>query len=203
MKMRLQKWAVPLLALMLGFSCMHVKAQSDGNQKIVNLRTQDGHEYQFKFSKFEKIVCELHELKVLYRTGEVEDIVYQNYVSPTSKTMGYYEDVGYKMEKTEQVVVNVDEGVVITFGELSTGIGENPADQPLGKTRIEVQSANRLHVYGMRPTDRITVYAIDGRKMEAVVNVSGDEADISLADLPAGIYVVNVNESCTIKMQKR
>ena len=62
---------------------------------------------------------------------------------------------------------------------------------------------NRLHVYGMTATDRISVYAIDGRKAEASISTSGNEADINLSALPAGIYVVRVNKDCSIKIQKR
>lgn len=204
MTIRLQRWGVPLLALVLSFGTMHdLHAQSDGNQKTINLRTRDGREYQLKFSKFSGIKCELHELKAFYRTGEVEEITVQNLVWPTNKTEGYYEQEVYKVESTDSVVVNVGEGAVITFGELSTDIHDTPANTQPAKTRIEIRSANRLHVYGMRATDHIAVYAIDGRKMNAAVSIDGEEADISLATLPVGVYVVKVNEGCTIKMQKR
>ena len=55
----------------------------------------------------------------------------------------------------------------------------------------------------MMPTDRIHVYAMNGSTVKAQVSTSGNEADVSLAALPAGIYVVKVNKDCTIKIQKR
>ncbi|MBO4564295.1 MAG: T9SS type A sorting domain-containing protein [Bacteroidaceae bacterium] len=204
---RLKRSAILLFALLLGFgysSDLCAQTENKGNQKTINLRTKDGREFQFKFSKFLGIKCELHELTVSYGTGDVEEITVSELTWPKNDyESAYYKQEVYKTEVVGTVTVNVDDGAVITFTDQSTGIKDMPAEAVAGKTRIEMRSATELHVYGMMPTDRIHVYAMNGSTVKAQVSTSGNEADVSLAALPAGIYVVKVNKDCTIKIQKR
>ena len=49
----------------------------------------------------------------------------------------------------------------------------------------------------------IRLYGIDGALYPNGVNVNGDRAEISLSVLPKGIYLININNSRTIKVSRK
>lgn len=54
----------------------------------------------------------------------------------------------------------------------------------------------------MQQGDRLQVFGIDGKRIQAGVSAAGDEVTVDLSQQPRGVYMVSVNKSFTFKLMK-
>ncbi len=73
-------------------------------------------------------------------------------------------------------------------------------DEP--RIQFDLTRAGVVRVSGLKDADRVQVYRIDGKSVQADVNRHGSEAIVSLDNERRGIYLVSVNNSFTFKMMK-
>jgi hypothetical protein len=59
-----------------------------------------------------------------------------------------------------------------------------------------------VNVSGLQKTDRIQVYSLDGKSVNAVVSRHEGEATVDLIQQKRGVYMVSVNNSFTFKLMK-
>ena len=84
-----------------------------------------------------------------------------------------------------------------------------------GESAIKAVTANekpRIHfdltrpavvrVSGMEQGDRLQVFGLDGKRIQADVSTTDGEATVNLGQQPSGVYVVSVNKSFTFKLIK-
>lgn len=84
--------------------------------------------------------------------------------------------------------------------EVATGIEDvKENDSKIGITYNDNQSVT---ISGLNGTDKLHLYSIDGRKI-ADIRPNDTQANISITELPAGIYVVNINSKQSFKIVKR
>jgi hypothetical protein len=84
--------------------------------------------------------------------------------------------------------------------EDATAINDAKTDKQ--EVKVTYTDGQNVIVSGLAATDRLGLYALDGRKITAIVS-EGGLANISLADLSAGVYVVNINSKHSFKIMKR
>ncbi len=65
------------------------------------------------------------------------------------------------------------------------------------------QGDDQIVVSNATPDTLIRLYGIDGTMYSSQVNANGDRIEISLAALPKGIYLLNINNSRTIKINRK
>ena len=77
--------------------------------------------------------------------------------------------------------------VRFTYKGITTGINSVKPE-----TRYRVDE-DRVTFYGICSTDRISVYNAGGVQMPVRLNADGNDAVLSLAQLPSGVYLVTIN----------
>lgn len=65
------------------------------------------------------------------------------------------------------------------------------------------QDDDHIVISNATPDTLIRLYGIDGTMYSSLVNANEDRIDISLAALPKGIYLLNINNSKSIKINRR
>ena len=94
-----------------------------------------------------------------------------------------------------------DEVNYLKVGEADlTAIEEVQADEP--RVRFNLTSKGVVNVSGLQQTDRIQVYSLDGKSVNAVVSRHEGEATVDLSQQKRGVYMVSVNKSFTFKLMK-
>ena len=66
---------------------------------------------------------------------------------------------------------------------------------------VKQTGRDRLMVSGLDDGERITVYDLSGRLMDTIVADGGGTTTVDLSQKPKGIYIVNINNKRTIKIQ--
>mgnify|MGYP002624194944 FL=1 len=77
--------------------------------------------------------------------------------------------------------------VRFTYKGINTGIS---TVRPETRYRVD---ADRVTFYGLSASDRISVYNTGGVQMPVSLTVDGNDAVLSLAQLPQGVYLVTFN----------
>ena len=77
--------------------------------------------------------------------------------------------------------------VRFTYKGVGTGISNV---RPETRYRID---QDRVTFYGISSTDRISVYNAGGVRIPVRLTHDGSDAVLSLAQLPSGVYLVNIN----------
>ena len=65
------------------------------------------------------------------------------------------------------------------------------------------QGEDLIVISNTTPDTRIRLYGINGTMYPNRINANGDHIEISLAALPKGIFLVNINNSRTIKINRK
>ena len=81
-----------------------------------------------------------------------------------------------------------------------TTIEEVQIDEP--RIRFDLTRKGVVNVSGLQKTDRIQVYSLDGKSVNAVVSRHEGEATVDLIQQKRGVYMVSVNNSFTFKLMK-
>ena len=77
------------------------------------------------------------------------------------------------------------------------------ASLPEHMVQIVYTDNNTVQVRGIDPASPVGVYGIDGRGIVAPITSEADGITINLAACPAGIYLININNTQIFKITKR
>ena len=69
--------------------------------------------------------------------------------------------------------------------------------------RIVFTDKNHVDILGIDPTTPVTVYDINGRRMETYATCHSYGIAIDLTAYPVGIYLININNTQTFKIIKK
>lgn len=69
--------------------------------------------------------------------------------------------------------------------------------------RMIWQSDDLIVVFHASPEARISLYSVDGTPYPGRVSVQGNRFEISLSDLPKGIYLLNINSKRTLRINRK
>lgn len=112
-----------------------------------------------------------------------------------------YTDESYKGGEVTYFSCHLDELNISHYAENDvTAIEDAKADK--AGVKVTYTDGQNVVVSGLAETDRLSLYALDGRKVEDFAS-EGGQANISLAKLSAGVYVVNINSKQSFKIMKR
>lgn len=112
-----------------------------------------------------------------------------------------YTDESYKGGEVTYFSCHLDELNISHYAENDvTAIEDAKADK--AGVKVSYTDGQNVVVSGLAETDKLSLYALDGRKVEDFAS-EGGQANISLAKLPAGVYVVNINSKQSFKIMKR
>lgn len=107
--------------------------------------------------------------------------------------------------KSELTISTSDATFTYTFDDVAEFQFGNPdPDVITGQISITpriVHHGNTILIYGTR-VDAVCLYELSGRKLAACVQRQGDAVSISLQSLPAGVYIIRINNQ-TIKVSKK
>ncbi len=154
---------------------MATGAMADDGTGTLCVHLKDGSRVRFVLPVEQPVVsCQEGVMRVDYQMGD-----------GMLSTICYHRD--------EVAFLNVEkQGGVIT-GEMS------PAD---ARILFDLTRPGVLHVSGLKTTDRLQVYRLDGKHAKADTARHGDEATVDLSREPRGVYMVSVNNSFTFKLMK-
>lgn len=68
--------------------------------------------------------------------------------------------------------------------------------------RFDLTHKGVVSIYGLQAKDRIHVYSLDGKSVDATITRHESEATVDLSQQRRGIYMVSVNNSFTFKLMK-
>lgn len=77
------------------------------------------------------------------------------------------------------------------------------ASLPERMVQIVYTDNSTVQVRGIDPASPVGVYGLDGHHIAAPITSEADGITISLAACPAGIYLININNTQTFKIIKR
>ena len=69
--------------------------------------------------------------------------------------------------------------------------------------RMVWQSNDLIVVFHTSPEARVFLYGVDGTFYPSRVCVQGNRFEISLSDLPKGIYLLNINSNRTLRINRK
>ena len=69
--------------------------------------------------------------------------------------------------------------------------------------RITYRSNDKVIVEGLSDSDHVRLYSSEGVKYAERVSVSAGRAEVSLQSLPKGIYLINIKNKQTFKIQRK
>ena len=69
--------------------------------------------------------------------------------------------------------------------------------------RMFWQSNDLIVVLHTSPDARVLLYGVDGMFYPSRVSVQGNRHEISLSDLPKGIYLLNINSNRTLRINRK
>lgn len=69
--------------------------------------------------------------------------------------------------------------------------------------RMVWQSDDLIVVFHTSPEARVLLYGVDGTFYPNRVNVQGNRFEISLSELPKGIYLLNINSNRTLRINRK
>lgn len=87
------------------------------------------------------------------------------------------------------------------FRPVGTGIGKLSSGAP--ERRVRFAAPDLIAVSGIAEGDALRLVTVDGRMAAANIDRAAGTANISLAGLPTGIYIVQINQTNTIKILKK
>ena len=104
-----------------------------------------------------------------------------------------YGDYVMSFERDEVNYLKVDKADLTTIEEVQ-------ADEP--RVRFAMTHKGVVNVSGLQQTDRIQVYSLDGKSVDAAISRHEGEATVDLSQQKHGVYMVSVNKSFTFKLMK-
>lgn len=104
-----------------------------------------------------------------------------------------YGDYVMSFERDEVNYLKVDKADLTTIEEVQ-------ADEP--RVRFNLTRKGVVNVSGLQQTDRIQVYSLDGKSVDAAISRHEGEATVDLSQQKRGVYMVSVNKSFTFKLMK-
>ena len=113
------------------------------------------------------------------KTSEVELYTMPRIQMKADKTVITVQGVSQEYAKSDVVR--------FTFKGVGTGISDVRSE-----TRYRVD-ADRITFFGSSATDRIEIYNASGIRIPVTLASEGHDAVLSLAPLPQGVYLVNIN----------
>ena len=69
--------------------------------------------------------------------------------------------------------------------------------------RMIWQSDDLIVVFHASPEARVLLYGVDGTFYPNRINAQGNRYEISLSDLPRGIYLLNINSNRTLRINRK
>lgn len=81
-----------------------------------------------------------------------------------------------------------------------TGVEEIQSDEP--RIRFDLTRKGVVSISGLQSADRIQVFGLDGKSINAAINRHDSEATVDLTQQRRGVYVVSVNQSFSFKLMK-
>ena len=105
--------------------------------------------------------------------------------------------VSVEGEKSEYELADV---VNFHFAEAPTSIHTLREEEDF---RMVWQSDDLIVVFHASPEARVLLYGVDGTFYPNRVNVQDNRFEISLSDLPKGIYLLNINSNRTLRINRK
>ena len=87
------------------------------------------------------------------------------------------------------------------FRPVGTGIGKLSSGAP--ERRVRFAAPDLIAVSGIAEGDALRLVTVDGRTAAATIDRAAGIANISLAGLPTGVYILKINQTNTIKIFKK
>ena len=87
------------------------------------------------------------------------------------------------------------------FRPVGTGIGKVPSGGL--ERRVRFAAPDLIALSGISEDDALRVVTVDGRMAAATIDRTAGIANISLAGLPTGVYILKINQTDTIKIFKK
>ena len=84
----------------------------------------------------------------------------------------------------------------------SETVGIRRAQTTRTDIRFDLTHSDVVHVSGLKDADRLQIYGLDGKSVNATVTRQDGEATVDLSQQPRGVYMVSVNQRFTFKMMK-
>ena len=84
---------------------------------------------------------------------------------------------------------------------MGTGIGKLSSGAP--ERRVRFAAPDLIAVSGIAEGDALRLVTVDGRTAAATIDRAAGIANISLAGLPTGVYILKINQTNTIKIFKK
>lgn len=118
----------------------------------------------------------------------------------------------------QPVVAFEGDNLVITAGDANATFARAEVEQfffrPVGtgiskvssgglERRVRFAAPNLIAVSGIAEDDALRVVTVEGRTAAATIDRAADIANISLAGLPTGVYILKINQTDTIKIFKK
>lgn len=87
------------------------------------------------------------------------------------------------------------------FRPVGTGIGKLSSGVP--ERRVRFAAPDLIAVSDIAEGDALRLVTVDGRTAAATIDRAAGIANISLAGLPTGVYILKINQTNTIKIFKK
>ena len=103
-------------------------------------------------------------------------------------------ELGGKSDKFE-----IDNVKQFYFDDVSTGVSPVSARE----LRIVSRDDNHVVLEGIGESDVVVLYSADGKVVDSQIEISGNRAEIPLASLTRGIYLIKVSNKQTFKIYRK
>ena len=126
------------------------------------------------------------------------------YLVADHPSVNFIEDkvqVATESVKAEYAIADVKD---YTFVEMDpTGIEDAVANTPEEGITFKYVGGSTVSIRGIDSNAPVSVYALNGQKMDANIVRTADGAEVSVSALPAGTYIINIKNNKSIKILKR
>ena len=126
------------------------------------------------------------------------------YLVADHPSVNFIEDkvqVATESVKAEYAIADVKDYTFMAID--ATGIEETMATSTDEGITFKYVGGSTVSIRGIGSDDPVSVYALNGQKMDANIVRTADGAEVSLNLLLAGTYIINIKNSTSIKILKR
>ena len=117
-------------------------------------------------------------------------------------SVDYLEEESENSHQTVTVQFQRDEVESLTVETVETvAINALPSDGTQ-RIRFDLTRAGVVRISGLEKTDRLQVYSLDGKSIDAAVTQHDGGATVDLSQQRRGVYMVSVNQRFTFKLTK-
>jgi hypothetical protein len=153
---------------------MAVAAMAEEHSKLL-VFLKDGNNVQFDLPTQKPVVNCTHGTMIIL----LQEDHFDHYVS-------------FERDKIEKLTVELANANAIDDVKSDDG-------QRIG---FDLTRASEVRVRGLRLTDHLQVFSLDGKRVDATICLSNGEATVDLSQNPHGVYVVSVNQRFSFKLMK-